>query len=174
VKKLAGLIVGAIALLVVSATPARAQYWVSGAFSVQDWNSDWDGSKGFAVDFGGVIHKTAKTAGALYVDFSYNTFTDIENDLGVVGGFREIFMVNQYFNPYVHASTGLMHWSEPDFDFSGNDWTIGGGGGVMVNLTESFGVKVQYDFWKPLESGEWNGSISRWTFGATYMWGGSR
>lgn len=175
-KKLAGMIVGAIALLVVSAAPARAQMWVSGGFTVQDWGtgSDWNDSKGFAVDFGRVIHKTAKTAGALYGDFSFNMFSDVENDTGIVGGFREFFTFNDHFVPYVHVSTGLMHWSEPDFDSSGNDWTIGGGGGVNINLNSSWGVKVQYDYWKPRENDNWNDHIGRWTFGANYTWGGSK
>jgi hypothetical protein len=174
VKKLAGLIVGAIALLVVSATPARAQMWVSGMFSVQEWNSNWDGSKGFAADFGGVIHKTSKTAGALYADFGYNVFTDEEKDTSIVGGFREFFMVHKYVSPYAHASVGNMHWAQtfPTTD-SGNDLILGFGFGAQVNFTKSFGAKVQYDFWRVDTGGDpkWE-NIKRWTFGGTYMWGG--
>lgn len=174
-KKLAGLIVGAMALLVVSAAPARAQVWASAAFTLQEWNSDPADSMGFALDFGGVIHKTSKTAGALYVDFSYNSFQDFdENDLGFVGGFREFFMVHKRVMPYVHVSTGLMRWSVPDFDISSNDWTIGFGAGVQFPITDMFGVKVQYDWWKPWEDGDWNGHIGRWSFGGTYTWGGGK
>jgi hypothetical protein len=146
--------------------------WVSGGFTVQDWNSAWDGSKGFAIDGGGVIHKTSKTAGALYADFSINKFTDEETDTSIVGGFRELFMVNKYFVPFVHGSAGNMHWSQTaPFTDSGNDFMVGGGGGVMVNFSKMFGAKVQYDFWKAKSGDSWD-NISRWLFAVTYMWGG--
>jgi hypothetical protein len=178
VKKLAGLMVGALALLVVSAVPANAQnMWLSGGYTAQQWGSggNWNDSQGFALDFGYKIHKTSKTAGALFVDFAQNRFDkdiDNETDTSIVGGFREIFFTDKKIQPFVHASIGNMHWVENDFDFSGNDLLLGAGVGVQFNFTDMLGAKVQWDFWKPREDGDWSDPIYRWYFAIVYMWGG--
>lgn len=182
-KRLAGMLLGAMALLILTAAPARAQYptfnqnaWVSGGFTIQGWGGNWDDAQGYALDYGWKIHKTSKTAGALFVDFSQNwisTDFDKETDTHISGGFREFFLTDMRIQPYAHASIGNMHWSQTEpGTFSGNDLTLGGGFGVQYKFNETWAVKAQYDFWKPHENDEWNGTIKRWTFGAVYTFGG--
>ena len=169
---------GAMGLLVLTAAPAKAQnMWVSGGYTAQQWGTggNWNDSQGYGLDFGYKIHKTSKTAGALYVDFSQNRFNkDIadETDTSIVGGFREIFFTDKRIQPFAHASIGSMHWAEMNPDFSANDLILGGGAGVQVNITKMLAAKAQWDFWKPREDGDWSDPIYRWFFAVVYMWGG--
>jgi outer membrane protein with beta-barrel domain len=172
------MLMGAIALLVLTAAPAKAQnMWVSGGYTAQQWGSggNWNDAQGYGLDFGYKIHKTSKTAGAAFVDFSQNQWDKNivdEKDTSIVGGFREIFFTNKMIQPFAHASIGDLHWMVNNPDFSGNDLILGGGAGVQVNFHKNVGAKAQWDFWKPREDGEWSDPIYRWTFAVVYMWGG--
>ena len=177
-KKLSAIFWGAVALLALTSTAASAQVaWVSGGYTVQGWRGDnWNDFQGFGADFGYRFHKTSRTAGAFYVDFSRNAIsTDIdeETDTAVVGGFREFFLTDKRIQPFAHASIGNMHWVDVlPFDDRGNDLLLGGGFGAMYKITDAWGAKAQWDFWKPREDGVWSDPISRWYFAAVYSWGG--
>lgn len=181
-KRLSAVAFGAMALLVLTAAPAKAQVaWVSGGYTVQGWGGNWNDAQGFGVDYGFRIHKTSKTAGALYVDFSQNRMStdfDKETDTGIVGGFREFFFTDQRVQPFVHASAGSMHFNETmPFVGTGNDFIVGGGFGAQFKINNMWGVKAQWDFWKPREmneftgENEWSVPIYRWYFAAVYTWG---
>lgn len=148
-KKIAALIVGTAAALIFSASPASAQpNAISAGFSCQKWNSDFCQSKGFAVDFRHDIHTAPSTATSIVVDFGWNRFTDEETDTSFVAGVRETFMRENRVSFFAQGTAGIMHWKESfPFDESGNDFLVGGGGGVIVNLTDMLGVVGQLDFW---------------------------
>jgi hypothetical protein len=52
---------------------------------------------------------------------------------------------------FVQGTLGGMHWSADATDeflgASGNDFIVGGGGGVQIRINDTFDVKPQVDVW---------------------------
>ena len=173
VKRTTVMILGAAAILMAVPAPAAAQKMELGAaFSCLAWNSGFCDGKGFAVDFGQVVHKAPTTTLSIIGDLGWNRFPDIEDDLSIVGGVRERFLRTARISPYAQATAGAMFWSpKSSFYASGTDFLIGGGGGVLVRLNDMFDAKAEFNVWGSLNSGDWD-TITRFTAGGVFKFGG--
>jgi hypothetical protein len=174
VKNLLAGLAGTLFFVLVLPPPAAAQTReLAGGVSFQKWLSGWDESKGFAVDFAQTLRTTPHTAFSIVADLGVNFFPNEETDTGLTGGARLRFLPAKRFSPFAQATAGVMHWSETfPLAETGNDPMVGGGGGVQIRLTGSFGVKAQYDFWRSWSSRfeEWSW-ITRLYVGGVYSFG---
>jgi len=173
VNRTAAIFLGAAAVLVLMAAPAAAQKMELGAtFSCLDWNSGFCDYKGFAVDFGRVVHKAPTTALSIIGDLGWSRFPDFEDDLSIVGGVRERFLRTARISPYAQVTAGAMRWNPTSaFDPPGTDFLIGGSGGVQIRLNDMVDAKAEFTFWRSVNDGDWN-SITRFTAGGVFKFGG--
>jgi len=172
VNKTAARFLGAAAILMLMAAPAAAQNMeVGGTFSCLKWHSGFCDGKGFAVDFGQVVHKAPTTALSIIGDLGWNRFPEIEDDLSIVGGVRERFLRTSRISPYAQATAGAMLWSPTSSLYpSGTDFLIGGGGGVQVRLNAMFDAKAEFNVWGSVNDGDWD-TITRFTVGGVFKFG---
>lgn len=171
-NKTAARFLGAAAILMLMAAPAAAQNMeVGGTFSCLKWHSGFCDGKGFAVDFGQVVHKAPTTALSIIGDLGWNRFPEIEDDLSIVGGVRERFLRTSRISPYAQATAGAMLWSPTSSLYpSGTDFLIGGGGGVQVRLNAMFDAKAEFNVWGSVNDGDWD-TITRFTVGGVFKFG---
>lgn len=166
-----GLLAGAVALALTVA-PASAQTEVSGGFALADWNGCC--AYGFAADVSQPFYRNKRVAVSGVGDFGWTRFSGEETDTSFVGGVRFKFMRDKAVSFFAQGTTGVVHWSEDAFGpfqaMSGNDYVIGGGGGIQIRLTDTLDIKpFQIDWWV-LPNDE-NDTIMRVTFGVAFKLG---
>ena len=157
---LKGLLFGA-ALLVLSARPASAQM-LSGGYALVNWNGCC--AHGFMIDFAQPIHKMGSHSLSAVGDFGWTRFSNEESDTTYAGGVRVGFLNDTKCPVYGQVTFGAVHWSE-DVGFSGNDFIIGVGGGVIIKVTNMIGFKPQVD-WFFLPSADPSDHFFRFTANA--------
>jgi hypothetical protein len=175
VKQIAvGFLAGA-ALMTLTAAPAAAQTTeISGGYAIQKWNSGWsDAAQGFAADLAQALHRSNSVATSVVVDFGWTRFSGEETDTTFVGGVRFKFMRDKPVSLFVQGTTGLVHWSEDANGFvgmTGNDFMVGGGGGVQIRLNDKVDIKpFQIDWW--VLPNDNNDVITRMMFGVVFKLG---
>jgi hypothetical protein len=162
----------AIGVVALSAAPAAAQGTeVAGGFALVNWNGCC--AYGFGANVAQPVHSTSTMTTAIVGDFSWTRFADEESDTIFGAGVQFKFMTDQKASPFVHATFGVVHWSEDAFGpfpaDSGNDFIAGGGGGVVIMVTDTFGIKPQVDVWG---ANNGDGVITRFLIAAVVKIGG--